>query len=99
MQYNICKGPHFASSKEGGQRLITLNDINRSSSVFTRGNLAPSFFINKQDHTTFFSTGWDDLKGRFEHLRMYSSGLANAFANTTSVESDFSIMKWEKYDF
>jgi len=24
--------------------------------------------IDKQDHTTFFNTGWDDLKGRFEHL-------------------------------
>ncbi|KAH8941177.1 hypothetical protein BDL97_14G024200 [Sphagnum fallax] len=38
-------------------------------------------FIDKQDHTTFFNTGWDDLKGRFEHLRMFCSGLANAFAN------------------
>jgi hypothetical protein len=25
--------------------------------------------------------------------------LANAFTNTTSVESDFSILKWEKDDF
>ncbi len=47
----------------------------------------------------FFNTGWDDLKGRFKHLRMFCGGLANAFANTTSVESDFSIVKWEKYDF
>ena len=30
---------------------------------------------------------------------MFCSGLANAFANTTSVESDFSILKWEKDDF
>ncbi|CAK9238270.1 unnamed protein product [Sphagnum troendelagicum] len=55
--------------------------------------------IDKQDHTTFFNTGWDDLKGRFEHLRMFCGGLANAFANITSVESDFSILKWEKDDF
>jgi hypothetical protein len=55
--------------------------------------------IDKQDHTTFFNTGWDDMKGRFEHLRMFCGGLANAFANTTSVELDFSILKWEKYDF
>ncbi len=55
--------------------------------------------IDKQDHTMFFNTGWDDLKGRFEHLRMFCSGLANAFANTTSVESNFSILKWEKDDF
>ncbi|CAM6007484.1 unnamed protein product [Sphagnum balticum] len=24
--------------------------------------------IDKQDHTTLFNMGWDDLKGRFEHL-------------------------------
>jgi hypothetical protein len=30
---------------------------------------------------------------------MFCGGLANAFANITSVESDFSILKWEKDDF
>jgi hypothetical protein len=55
--------------------------------------------IDKQDHTTLFNTGWDDLKGHFEHLRMFCDGLANALANTTSVELDFSILKWEEYDF
>lgn len=29
-------------------------------------------------------------------IRAFSGGLATAFANTTSVESDFSILKWEK---
>jgi len=55
--------------------------------------------IDKHDHTTFFNMGWDDLKGRFEHLRMFCSGLANAFANATSIELDFNILKWEKGDF
>jgi len=55
--------------------------------------------IDKQDHTMFFNMGWDDLKGRFENLRMLCGGLANVVANTTSIESDFSILKWEKYDF
>ncbi|CAM6060495.1 unnamed protein product [Sphagnum tenellum] len=61
--------------------------------------LGSKLLIDKQDHTTFFNTRWDDLKGRFEHLRMFCDGLANAFANITSVESDFSILKWEKDDF
>jgi hypothetical protein len=30
---------------------------------------------------------------------MFCGGLANAFANITSVESDFSILKWEKDGF
>ncbi|KAI2495067.1 hypothetical protein MHU86_19462 [Fragilaria crotonensis] len=33
--------------------------------------------------------------GRFESLRSFCGGLASAFANTTSVESDFSILTWE----
>ena len=45
-----------------------------------------------------FNNAWDDLQGQFDHLRAFSGGLATAFANTTSVESDFSILKWEKSD-
>ncbi len=60
---------------------------------------ASKLLIDKQDHTTFFNTRWDDLKGRFEHLRMFYGRLANAFTNTTSVELDFSTLKWEKDDF
>jgi len=55
--------------------------------------------IDKQDHIMFFNTGWDDLKGRFEHLRVFCGGLANAFTNTISVELDFYILEWEKDDF
>ena len=58
-----------------------------------------NLLIDTRDHITFFNMGWDDMKGCFEHLRMFCGGLANAFANTTNVESDFSIQKWEKYDF
>jgi hypothetical protein len=39
------------------------------------------------------------MKGRFKHLRMFCGGLANTFGNTTSVELDFNILKWEKNDF
>jgi hypothetical protein len=31
--------------------------------------------IDKQDHTTFFNMGWDDMKGCFEHLRTLCGGL------------------------
>jgi hypothetical protein len=31
-------------------------------------------------------------------LRSFCGGLATVFANTTSVESDFSILKWELDD-
>lgn len=64
-----------------------------------RDDPAISAVINRHDHKTSFNTGWNDLVGRFPHLRGFCGGLACVFANTTSVESDFSILKWEKNDF
>ncbi len=51
--------------------------------------------INKHDHTTTFNDAWDCAPGRFERLHSFCSGLATVLANTTSVESDFLILKWE----
>jgi hypothetical protein len=39
---------------------------------------------------------WDSVNGRFKTIRQFCDGLATAFPNATSVESDFSLMKWEK---
>ncbi|CAK9258550.1 unnamed protein product [Sphagnum jensenii] len=54
--------------------------------------------INKHDQTTTFNDVWDCAPGRFEHLRSFCGGLATVFANTTSVESDYLILKWELDD-
>jgi hypothetical protein len=54
--------------------------------------------FDKHDEKTFFNEAWDCLKGRFMQLRQLCGGLAIAFPNTTLVESDFSIVKWEKND-
>ena len=35
----------------------------------------------------------------FGAFQMFCGGLGSAFANTTSIESDFNILKWEKDDF
>jgi len=52
--------------------------------------------IDKQDHWTSFNLGWDVLStNRFDSLGAFVGDLATVFANTTSVESDFSIFKWE----
>jgi hypothetical protein len=52
--------------------------------------------IDLHDHKTMFNDAWDSIKGRYNFLRCFSAGLATSFANTTSVESDFSILKWSK---
>ncbi len=51
--------------------------------------------IDKQDVHTLFNEAWDFSPNGFVALRSFCGGLASAFANTTSVESDFSILKWE----
>jgi hypothetical protein len=43
-----------------------------------------------------FETGWKIVKGRFEVLGDFCGGIATVFA---SVESDFSILGWEKDAF
>ena len=43
-----------------------------------------------------FDTAWQVVQGWFEILRDFCGGIATVFANTASVESDFSILGWEK---
>jgi hypothetical protein len=50
--------------------------------------------IDKHDVNTLFNDAWDCVPW-FKRLRAFCGGLATIFPNTTSVESDFSILKWE----
>jgi hypothetical protein len=50
--------------------------------------------IDKHDVNTLFNDAWDCVP-RFKRLCAFCGGLATIFPNTTSVESDFSILKWE----
>jgi hypothetical protein len=54
--------------------------------------------IDKHNDMTTFNDAWDCVLGQFEHLRSFCDGLATVLANTTSIESDFSILKWEMDD-
>jgi hypothetical protein len=51
--------------------------------------------IDRHTIETSFDDTWDYALGRFDHLGSFCGGLATVFANTTSIESDFSILKWE----
>src|SRR5579859_6710548 len=51
------------------------------------------------DHTTSFEDGWKVIEGRFNILRDFCGGITTIFANTASVESDFSILGWEKDEY
>jgi hypothetical protein len=51
--------------------------------------------IDRHTIETSFDDAWDCAPVRFGHLQSFCGGLATVFTNTTSVESDFSILKWE----
>jgi hypothetical protein len=52
--------------------------------------------LDSCDHTTSFETAWNYAHNRFQSLKSFCGGLATAFPGTSSVENDFSIVKWEK---
>ena len=43
-----------------------------------------------------FDDGWKTLKQRFPSLCSFAGGLATIFPGTSTVESDFSLVKWER---
>src|SRR5436309_6244109 len=56
--------------------------------------------LNNCDDSTSFETSWSIVKERdFDVLRDFCDGIATMFANTASVESDFSILGWEKDEY
>jgi hypothetical protein len=46
-----------------------------------------------------FSRCWEVTTERFSDLRRFCGGLATAFPNTATVESDFSVIGWEKDEY
>jgi hypothetical protein len=65
--------------------------------VYTR-ELDVKAALDKYDEKTFFNEAWDCLKGHFMQLHQLCGGLVTTFPNTTFIESNFSIVKWEKND-
>ena len=43
--------------------------------------------------------GWQLMKSQYASLQDFCEGIATVFANTTTVESDFSILGWEKDEY
>jgi hypothetical protein len=51
------------------------------------------------DLRTDFDVGWNHCVGRFPKLQEFCGGLASIFPNTSTVESDFSVIGWEKDEY
>lgn len=54
--------------------------------------------VDSFDSTTPFKEAWMPLGSEYHLLREFCGGLASVFPNTATVESDISILRWEKDD-
>ena len=52
--------------------------------------------LEKHNTQTTFKEAWAAVNGRFKDLMHFSGGLATVFPGTAAVESDFSVLKFEK---
>jgi hypothetical protein len=54
--------------------------------------------LSRHNEQTDFSDAWKpaSIKGKFPELMEFCGALTSPFPNTASVESDFSVLKWEK---
>lgn len=55
--------------------------------------------LDSLDDSLGFSEAWSPLRAEFPKLCSFAGGIATVYPGTTRVESDFSIMGWEKDEF
>jgi hypothetical protein len=82
-----------------GEELVNLIEQEHRALVeVVRGSAPLKRIIDSHSFQTMFNDAWDALPAQpaLNHLRLFCSGLVSAFANTTCVKSDFSILKCEK---
>jgi hypothetical protein len=93
-------GPHRKMMiKAWGEELVDLIEQEHRALVKVVRGFAPlQRIVDSHSFQTMFNDAWAALPAQpaLNHLRLFCNGLASAFANTTCVESDFSILKCEK---
>jgi hypothetical protein len=52
--------------------------------------------LDSMKDTIEYRDAWESLQSQFPKLCEFSTGLATIYPGTTRVESDFSILGWEK---
>ena len=79
------------------EQVEELEDEHRDLFKTYGGDVAVREAIDKHDACTLFNDTWDCVP-RLKRLHAFCGGLATFPLNTTSVESDFLILKWEPYE-
>lgn len=70
-------------------------EFQETQCAFNRGSSLKAI-LDACDRRIPFEDAWNLAQDRFLILREFYCGLATAFSGTSTVESDFSIVKWEK---
>jgi hypothetical protein len=55
--------------------------------------------VETEKHSSSFSEAWAPFDKKFAPLKQFFGGLATVFPGTATVESDFSLINWEKDDY
>ncbi len=55
--------------------------------------------VETEKHSSSFSEAWAPFDKQFAPLKQFFGGLATVFPGTATVESNFSLINWEKDDY
>jgi hypothetical protein len=82
--------PHNMCSEHTGLK----RDVNKSDDLKIKLEEA----ANRAGAADYFRACWEPLNGYYPHLQHFSGGSCTVFPGSSTVESDISILKFEKYD-
>ncbi|KAF4045730.1 hypothetical protein GN244_ATG01902 [Phytophthora infestans] len=87
--------PHWTDEEMDAveQEHLALCDQYRSHEQFRRSIDKEAAF---HEIVCTVEDAWNKVDGKFAALKRFAGGLATTFPGTSTVESDFSILKWEK---
>lgn len=78
---------------------VRLNDEFKSLKDAYRDEAELKSMIDAFTFKTKFNEAWKMIRGRFPLLCDFVGGLASVFPGTSTVESDFSVIGWEKDEY
>jgi hypothetical protein len=82
-------------------RIQRISTDHRNLSAAYANDRAVKRDLDSCDHSTTFTAAWSvpGIKDKYPHLMDFAGGLATVYPNDGVVESDFSILKYEKDQF
>jgi hypothetical protein len=82
--------PHKVCSEHIGLKRDVNNSDDRKSKLEEAASRAGA--------ADYVRACWEPLNGNYPHLRHFAGGLSTVFPGSSTVESDFSILQFEKSD-